>query len=585
MILDCDSWFHYAISCLANIAKAGAWFKDFPSRGNHPFNTELASFALGNEFERPASQSEMMRRLLEQIYAQLDERNDCSALEERAKFLQSKALDSFEWLVRARVALKSVFLGQYLPEVDVKAIMEQILLERPKGEIMEDLRSRWANEVDETIAREGQKIQHNAEFALERYKKQVDLEYAEELERYKATRRAYYDGLDQAHHRDMVTEKAIAWGLIEHSELRERDSKKVKMSRSSSIVSLKKRGRSVSRSEDLAHINLVSYSSTLSQKMKDGSVTPTRPVVDVPVITTQETQSPTNASDRESFPPLVQPSATPSVMLVDDVAPPITPTPPVLAKSPVVKPTPTAVWSGLASSMHAPRNIMDTSEDPSPSTVVTAPVTNEAQVMFEAKIEARLSGFERQLLLIAELITGFDKKLSNDPSPKGQTAPTPKSFPKEVVAEVHKLRAESPLPRFPPTGSSQPPPVDAVTADLPSASTSAPGESYASSLGKRAKATLKKQMAKNNTNANVPGSAAFASTKPASDSPNTPEHARGYIDIRPPPRPMFSTVTAKAVSQGERDWPFIKAAHKVQKTPMVTLRPGATSSTKITIIR
>ena len=51
LILDCDSWFRYAITCLANIAKAGARFKDFPSRGNHIFDTEQASFALGNEFE------------------------------------------------------------------------------------------------------------------------------------------------------------------------------------------------------------------------------------------------------------------------------------------------------------------------------------------------------------------------------------------------------------------------------------------------------------------------------------------------------------------------------------------------------
>ena len=234
LILDCDSWFRYAITCLANIAKAGVRFKDFPLRGNHPFDTEQASFELGDEFEHPATQAEMMRRLLEQIYSQLDKRNDCSALEERAKFLQEKALNSFEWLVWARVALKSVFVGQYLPEVDVKSMMEHILLERPKAEIMQDLRERWAKEVNETIAREGNKIKKDVDFALARYKNQVDKEYVEELEKYKATRRAYYDGLDQAHHRDMVTEKAIAWGLIEHKELQEHDSKKARMSRSSS---------------------------------------------------------------------------------------------------------------------------------------------------------------------------------------------------------------------------------------------------------------------------------------------------------------------------------------------------------------
>ena len=526
-------------------------------------------------------------------YSQLDERNDSSALDERAKFLQEKALNSFEWLVRARVALKSVFLGQYFSEEDVKALMEQILLERPKAEIMDDLRGRWAKEVDDTIEQEGKKIQQDAEFALARYKKQVDIEYAEELEKYKTTRRVYYDGLDQAHHRDMVTEKAISWGLIEPSELRGRDSKKAKTSRASSIVSLKKRGRSVSRAEDLAHINLVSYSSTPSSKAKDGSITPTRSAVDVPVATAQERFTPAVASDRESFPPLVQPSAPPAVMQVDVASPSIIPHTPALADIPVVKPT--SVQSGLASSMHAPGNTMDTSEDFSSTPEKTPPTTNtdNAQKAFESRIEARLSQFETQLLRIAGIITGFEDKLNNRPPNKPidtRRAPTPRSFPKEVIEEVHKLRKEGSLP--PPTISGSPP-ADAVTADLPQANTSAQGDSYASSLRKRAKATLRKQAAKNTANANVPGSTAFSNSKAAakdpeptnSGEPNTPDLVRGHINVNPPPRPMFSTVTAKTVGQGERDRPFMKAARKVQKTPMVTLRPGATSSTEITIIR
>ena len=72
LILDCDSWFRYVITALANIAKAGARFRDFPSRGNHLFNTKKASFTLGDEFEIPATQTEMMKHLLKQIYAQLD---------------------------------------------------------------------------------------------------------------------------------------------------------------------------------------------------------------------------------------------------------------------------------------------------------------------------------------------------------------------------------------------------------------------------------------------------------------------------------------------------------------------------------
>lgn len=121
-----------------------------------------------------------------------------------------------------------------------------------------------------------------------------------------------------------------------------------------------------------------------------------------------------------------------------------------------------------------------------------------------------------------------------------------------------------------------------MAADLPRADTCTSDESYASSLGKKARNTLRKKIAKDNANTAVPGSAAFANTRL---EPNTPEHVRGHINVNPPPRPMFSTVTAEAVNQSNVDRPFIKVAHKVQKTPMVTLRPGATSTTEITIIR
>ena len=308
LILDCDLWFRFVISCLGNIAKAGARFKDFPSRRKHvlAIGSEAMSFTLGDEFEVPVMQSKMMQRLLKQIYAQLDERNDCSTLEERAKYVQEKSLDGFEWLVQARVALKSVFLGQYLPEADVKAIMEQILLEHPKGEIMDSLWGMWRNEVDETVQREGAKFKHKADEALAKYKVQIEEQYAEELEQFKANRRLYYDRLDKIDQRNIVTQQAIALGLVEHSELRERESKKVKTSRSSSIVSLKKRGRSVSRSEDLPPVNLVSYSATPSQKTKDGSITPTRASVDVPIATYQGTVAQRNVQQTRSNAHLVE---------------------------------------------------------------------------------------------------------------------------------------------------------------------------------------------------------------------------------------------------------------------------------------
>ena len=202
-------------------------------------------------------------------------------------------------------------------------------------------------------------------------------------------------------------------------------------------------------------------------------------------------------------------------------------------------------------------------------------------------IDARLSKFETQLLRIAEVLTGFESKFTQLEAGRTSNktkAPTPRTFPKEVVAEVHKLRETGSLP--PPTSENTSPthipPTDAVTADLPSAGACASEESYASTLGKKAKATLRKKTAKDMANAAVPGSASFANTRL---EPNTPDHVRGHINVNPPLRPMFSTVTAKGVEQSNADRPFIKAARKVQKTPVVTLRPGATSTTEITIIR
>lgn len=44
LILDKDSWFHFLITMLADITRAGAHFWDLPSRGNFPFNTKEGGF-------------------------------------------------------------------------------------------------------------------------------------------------------------------------------------------------------------------------------------------------------------------------------------------------------------------------------------------------------------------------------------------------------------------------------------------------------------------------------------------------------------------------------------------------------------
>ena len=130
-----------------------------------------------------------------------------------------------------------------------------------------------------------------------------------------------------------------------------------------------------------------------------------------------------------------------------------------------------------------------------------------------------------------------------------------------------------------------PPLTDAAEEALPNADASTLDTGYTAALGERAKATLKKQQAKEVVNASVLGSSAYAKSNINVAQPNTQESVWGYINVNPLPRPMFSTVTAKGVKQSETDRPFIKAACKVQKMPMVTLRPGVTSSMEIMIIR
>ena len=97
-------------------------------------------------------------------------------------------------------------------------------------------------------------------------------------------------------------------------------------------------------------------------------------------------------------------------------------------------------------------------------------------------------------------------------------------------------------------------------------------------------------------NAKVPGAGpaprAASSPKPAegpSQAPaksSVPEQDRGHIEIKQTKmRPMFATVTAAAIGQHETQGAFLKAKKQSQRKVQVQLRPGATSSTEVTIIR
>ena len=68
------------------------------------------------------------------------------------------------------------------------------------------------------------------------------------------------------------------------------------------------------------------------------------------------------------------------------------------------------------------------------------------------------------------------------------------------------------------------------------------------------------------------------STAPAQD--------RGHIEVKQTKmKPMFATVTAAAIGQHETQGAFLKAKKQSQRKVQVQLRPGATSSTEVTIIR
>ena len=67
---------------------------------------------------------------------------------------------------------------------------------------------------------------------------------------------------------------------------------------------------------------------------------------------------------------------------------------------------------------------------------------------------------------------------------------------------------------------------------------------------------------------------------------SVPEKDRGHIEIKQTKmKPMFATVTAAAIDQHQTQGAFLKAKKQSQRKVQVQLRPGATSSTEVTIIR
>ena len=90
-------------------------------------------------------------------------------------------------------------------------------------------------------------------------------------------------------------------------------------------------------------------------------------------------------------------------------------------------------------------------------------------------------------------------------------------------------------------------------------------------------------------NARVPGAGSKVPTSQTAEpiTPvNIPAEVRGHIEVKQTKlKPMFATVTAAAIGQHETQGAFLKAKKQSQRGPQIQLRPGATSSTEITVIR
>ena len=96
-------------------------------------------------------------------------------------------------------------------------------------------------------------------------------------------------------------------------------------------------------------------------------------------------------------------------------------------------------------------------------------------------------------------------------------------------------------------------------------------------------------------NARIPGAAPVAPAREATPvraqeetiaTSTAPEHTRGHIEVKQTKlKPMFATVTAAAIGQHETQGAFLKVQKRTQKGPQVQLRPGASSTTEVTIIR
>ena len=631
LILNKDSWFRFLITTLAGAARAGARFKDLPLRGGFPINGKTTSLELDDGLEFPGSQTELVKRLLEQLYAQFDERNDVAALEERAKDIQQKAIDHFEWLIRARVAMKCLFMSNYFPEGELIEIMERILHEAPKVEVYHDMKQKWLSRMQETEKADGARAYNDAyhEFindarargieqakqvanipteenftrqleqaTKERYAKfdrevaSLEKELEERFQAKKREREIFYDHKDKQEQIRIIRAEAIALGIVDQEELQAPAPKKVKLSRSNSVVSVRKRGRSASRSEDLEHINLVSYSSTPSARTKDGSVTPTKASVGGRTPSAIQKEPPALRMDVDV------PVSTNPITISSNIIP--HPPEPAVYKPVVPDPIPAeSSTRSLASSIHGPGNQMIV--DPTPPASKPSIVEQVSE-----KFESRFTAIESNLTLILATI----QKLGQTPAPpiRGNFLPedrlpnTSRAASKDSLYTNRSHNSATPL-RWPGAPEhdepiykeSDPDPCPVTQQEIDDgireqADMGLPDEDVlpvAPKLSRKAK----QKDAIRRINSRVPGAPQILTNAPTTAAkeripaePQVREEVRGHIPVNKPLRPLFSTITAKLVGEQQGQKPFLNAAKRTQRSPQVQLRAGANSTTEITII-
>ena len=285
----------------------------------------------------------------------------------------------------------------------------------------------------------------------------------------------------------------------------------------------------------------------------------------------------------------------------------------------------------LSSSIHAPGNQMETDDHiPPPEPAAINPVDNFGQLVngvcdlvnprFE-RIETALSNVDAQFKLLHETLAKLAAPVA-PAAPQSSLPPPPPvggTFSWDDAVDdlilnnpegvpIEKLVNEGHNPFTPEEITRQQREEDARMEDA-----RREGEAYMKEHGldqeefpplptettqpAKPKNRKGKQRAKvAEANAKIPGAApatpprqaepAAPTQSPTSASSTAPEHVRGHIEVKQTKmKPMFATVTAAAIGQHETQGAFLKAKKQTQRKVQVQLRPGASSTTEVTIIR